>query len=187
MHAKSLQSCPTLRDSIDCSPPGSSVHGILQVRILEWVTVPSFRGPSWPRDRTRDSYVSCIGTDRFFTTSTTWGAPPFCISLICLSQINCCCLTSKLYMWMPSRVLFITFIHTLTSSLSTPCPHPSTHQKVSSSQYSKDQTCNREDFKCHEEMVFNNNKSKNDIILFSIILNISDSIKKKTSICATMV
>ena len=37
MHAKSLQSCPTLGDPMDCSPPGSSVHGILQARVLEWV------------------------------------------------------------------------------------------------------------------------------------------------------
>ena len=37
--AKSLQSCPTLCDPIDCSPPGSSVHGILQARILEWVAI----------------------------------------------------------------------------------------------------------------------------------------------------
>ena len=34
--AKSLQSCPTLRDPLDCSPPGSSVHGIFQARVLEW-------------------------------------------------------------------------------------------------------------------------------------------------------
>ena len=42
--AKSLQSCPTLCDPMDCSPPSSSVHGILQGRILEWVTMPSSRG-----------------------------------------------------------------------------------------------------------------------------------------------
>ena len=41
MHAKSLQSCPTLCDPMDCSPPGSSVHGILQARILEWLPFPS--------------------------------------------------------------------------------------------------------------------------------------------------
>ena len=40
VHAKSLQSCPTLCDPLDCSPPGSSVHGILQARILEWVAMP---------------------------------------------------------------------------------------------------------------------------------------------------
>ena len=40
------QSCPTLFDPMDCSPSGSSVHGILQARILEWVTVPFSRGSS---------------------------------------------------------------------------------------------------------------------------------------------
>ena len=46
------QSYLTLCDPMDCSPPGSSVHGILQARILEWVSMPSSRGSSWPRDRT---------------------------------------------------------------------------------------------------------------------------------------
>ena len=49
--AKSLQWCPTLCDTMDCSPPGSSVHGILQARILEWVTMPSSRGSSRHRDQ----------------------------------------------------------------------------------------------------------------------------------------
>ena len=49
-----------LCDSVDYSPPGSSVHGILQVRILEWVAMPSSRVFP-PRDQTRMSYVSCIG------------------------------------------------------------------------------------------------------------------------------
>ena len=40
---------------MDCSPPGSSVHGILQARILEWVAIPFFRGSSWPRNRTQGS------------------------------------------------------------------------------------------------------------------------------------
>ena len=44
------QSCPTLCDPMDCSPPGSSVHGILQARILEWVAFPFSRGSSQPRD-----------------------------------------------------------------------------------------------------------------------------------------
>ena len=39
IHSKSLQACPTLFDPIDCNPPGSSVHGILQGRILEWVAI----------------------------------------------------------------------------------------------------------------------------------------------------
>ena len=43
MHGKSLQSCSILCDPMDCSPPGSSIHGILQARILEWVAMPSPR------------------------------------------------------------------------------------------------------------------------------------------------
>ena len=60
MCAKSLQSSVTLCDLMDCSPPRSSVHGILQARILEWVAMPSSRGCSRPRDRTCVSSVSCI-------------------------------------------------------------------------------------------------------------------------------
>ena len=47
------QSCPTLCDPMDCSPPGSSVHEVLQARILEWVAISFFRGSSQPRERTR--------------------------------------------------------------------------------------------------------------------------------------
>ena len=73
MYAKSLQSCLTLCDAMDCSPSGCSVHGILQTRILEWVAIPSSRGSSRPRDRTHVSYISCIGR-WFLTTSATWEA-----------------------------------------------------------------------------------------------------------------
>ena len=52
---KSLLSCPTLCDPMDGSSSDSSVHGILQARILEWVAMPSSRGSSQPRDRTRIS------------------------------------------------------------------------------------------------------------------------------------
>ena len=51
---------------VDCSPPGSPVHGILQPRISEWVTMPFSRGSFWPRDWTRISGVSCIA-GRFFS------------------------------------------------------------------------------------------------------------------------
>ena len=51
----------TLCDPVDCSPPGPSVHGILQARILEWVAISFSRGSSWPRDRTQISGVSCTG------------------------------------------------------------------------------------------------------------------------------
>ena len=74
-----------------CSPPGSSVHGILQARILGWIAMPSSKGSSWPRDRTQVSHVSCIGrripgpgikpvspalAGRFLTTRPP-GKPPF--------------------------------------------------------------------------------------------------------------
>ena len=61
-----VQSCPTLHDPMDCSPPGSSVHGIFQTRILEWVAISS-RGSFRPMDETQDS-VSLISVGRFFTT-----------------------------------------------------------------------------------------------------------------------
>ena len=68
MRAEWLQSCPTLCDPVDCSPPGSSVHGMLQARILEWVAMPSSRGSSRPRGRTL-SLMSPALADGFFTTS----------------------------------------------------------------------------------------------------------------------
>ena len=52
----SVQSCPTLRDPMDYSLPGSSVHGVFQARILEWVAIFCCRGSSQPRDR---AHVSC--------------------------------------------------------------------------------------------------------------------------------
>ena len=67
--AKSLQSCPTLCDPMDCSPPGFSVHGILQAPILAWVAIPFFRGSSqgW-------KLLFPALTSGFFTTSATWEA-----------------------------------------------------------------------------------------------------------------
>ena len=67
MRAQLLQSWPTLWDPMDCNPPGSSVHGILQARILEWVAMSSSRGSSWCRDWICDSCSSFIA-DSFFTT-----------------------------------------------------------------------------------------------------------------------
>ena len=55
------QSCPTLCDPMDCSLPGSSVLGIFQARILEWVAISFSRGPSWPRNWTQVSHIaSCL-------------------------------------------------------------------------------------------------------------------------------
>ena len=61
------QLCLTLCDHMDCNLPGSSVHGILQARILEWVAISYFRGSSWPRDQTQISYTA----GRFFTIWAT--------------------------------------------------------------------------------------------------------------------
>ena len=58
---KSLQSCLAHGNPMDYGPPGSSVHGILQARILEWVAISFSRASSWPRDQTHITYVSCIG------------------------------------------------------------------------------------------------------------------------------
>ena len=56
VRAKSFQACLTLCNLMDCSPPGFSAHRILQARILEWVSMPSSKGSSRPRDRT---WVRC--------------------------------------------------------------------------------------------------------------------------------
>jgi len=64
--AKSCQLCPTLCGPVACSPLSSSVHGILQAGILEWVAISSSRESSQPRDWTRVSYVSCIGRQVFY-------------------------------------------------------------------------------------------------------------------------
>ena len=94
MHAKLLQSCPTLCDPMDS---GSSVHGILQVRILEWVAMPSSRGSLQPRDRTLGLLYLPALASRFFTTSNTWEAYfsvvvcfEFFVFLFCVSPVGFC-------------------------------------------------------------------------------------------------
>ena len=67
------QTCPTLWDTVGCSPPGFSVYGILQARILEWVAISCSKGSSWPRDWT---HVSCIA-EGFFTHWATWEAAQY--------------------------------------------------------------------------------------------------------------
>ena len=65
------QSCPTLWDPRNCNPPGSSVHGILQAGILEWVAISSSKESSQLRDWTNVSCVSCI-TGRLLTLWAIW-------------------------------------------------------------------------------------------------------------------
>ena len=61
------QSCPTLCDPMDCSLSGSSVHGIFQARVLEWIAISFSRGSSQVRDRTQVSSIAGV----FFTTRVT--------------------------------------------------------------------------------------------------------------------
>ena len=58
MKVKAAESCLTLCDPMDCSLPGSSVRGILQVKILEWVAIPFSKGSSQPRDQTQLSHIA---------------------------------------------------------------------------------------------------------------------------------
>ena len=75
------QSCPTLCDPMDSSPPGFSVRGILQARILEWLAIPFSRGSSQPRDWT---WVSCIA-GRFLTD---WANREFGFCILTLYPAN---------------------------------------------------------------------------------------------------
>ena len=80
MNAKTLQSCPAVYDSMDCSLPGFSFHGILQATILEWVAVSFPRGSFPPRDPTRVSFIG----KRILYHWATWEAPlcyPGCLEL----------------------------------------------------------------------------------------------------------
>ena len=74
VRAQSLQSCPTLCNPMDCGSPGSSVHGILQARILEWVAILSPGDLPHPGIELT-SLVSPALTGGFFTTCATWEAP----------------------------------------------------------------------------------------------------------------
>ena len=92
MHANLLQLCSTLCDPMNSSLLGSSVHGISQARILEWVTITFSKGSSWPRDRTHVSCISCIDRQILYYY-TTWEAMFFFSLLLlkegfCLSHVN---------------------------------------------------------------------------------------------------
>ena len=88
MTCSGIQSCPTLCDPMDYSPPSSSVHGILQARILEWVAISFSRGSSQPRDQ---SCISCQilyqcqqGSTKYFVhqfSSFAQSCPTLCDSM----------------------------------------------------------------------------------------------------------
>ena len=86
------QSCPTLGDPMDCSPPGSSIHGIFQVRVLEWVAISFSRVSSWLRDWT---WVSCIA-DRCFTV---WATRELTLGFFISSFPSCFRCKVRLFIW----------------------------------------------------------------------------------------
>ena len=100
---------------IDHSPPGSSVHGIFQTRILEWVAMPSSRGSSQPRDRT---HVSCV--------SVHWqeGSLPICATLLAPRRLT-------LAQTFPGSNFWGYIIHPITNSYFTnKCRAPTMSQKI---------------------------------------------------------
>ena len=92
---KLLQSCLTHYDPMDWGPPGSSVHGILQTRILEWVAISFSRGSSQSRDQTGASGVSCIGRQVLYH-QCNMGSPYMCV---------CVCVYVCIYIYIPYIIL----------------------------------------------------------------------------------
>ena len=79
------KSCPTLCNPMDFNPPGSSVHGIFQARILEWVVISSSRESSQPGDQT---CISCTGRQILYHWAITWKAPFTFLTIIWLNFSN---------------------------------------------------------------------------------------------------
>ena len=75
--SEATQLCPTLCDAMDCSPPGFSIHGIFQARVLEWVAISFSGASSWPRDQTRVSHIA----GRHFYHLSHQGSPIYSESL----------------------------------------------------------------------------------------------------------
>ena len=99
LHAKSLQSCPTLCNPLDGTLPGSSVHGILQARILGLQCISGLPCPPWghlPNSRIEPmSLMSPALARGFFTTSTTWEAQHYYVITYSKSRSNWASLASK--------------------------------------------------------------------------------------------
>ena len=129
--AQSHHLCPTLCDPMNYNPPGSSVHGILQVRLLEWVAKPSSRGSSWPRDQTCSS---CIGRQILYPWATD-GTVVRSFALLCLNMLQC--IDSTLKEWVIAKILLIRIIwqHTFTSRFS------NAYMKSFFRDYTKKQNC----------------------------------------------
>ena len=70
MKESEVKSCPTLWNPMDCSLPGSSIRGIFQARVLEWVAISFSRGSSQPRDQTQVSHIAGRGFTLWTTRET---------------------------------------------------------------------------------------------------------------------
>ena len=79
------QSCPTLCNPMDCSPPGSSVHGILQTGVLEWVAVPSARGSPSPGSNPHLLCFLCWQADSLPLHRCHFGSPKCKVVPVCLN------------------------------------------------------------------------------------------------------
>ena len=90
---------------MDYSPPGSSVHGILQAGILEWVAMPSSRGSSQPRIEPT-SLMSPALAGGFFSTGATWEAPVESMLLSCFSHVRLCAIPQTAAHHAPSSLGF---------------------------------------------------------------------------------
>ena len=89
------QSCPTLCDPMDWSPPGFPIHGILQARILEWVAISFSRGSSQPRDRTQASRIAGRRVNLWATRSDlSW----------CINKQGHCEIRSLHFFWRPKQI-----------------------------------------------------------------------------------
>ena len=112
MRAELLQLCLTLCGPTGCSPPGSSVHGISQARILQRVAISFSRGCSWPRDRTQVSYISCTGRQALYHQPHLWhhlithfmNLPQLFIPSPAAAKSLQSCLTVRPHRWQPTRL-----------------------------------------------------------------------------------
>ena len=103
LHSAGAQSSLAPCDPLDCSLPGSSVHGILQARTLEQVAISYSRGSSRPRDRTHISCVSCTGRLILYHC-TTWEAPLWNILLSYSQEIYHTALPFTLHLFFPLQL-----------------------------------------------------------------------------------
>ena len=112
------QSCPTLCDHMNYRPPGSSVHGLLQARIVEWVAIPFFSGSFWSRDWTCVSCISCIA-GWFFTI---WATRKALLGMEFCSIVPICGLTfiQNFCVWFLHILLFCTWIWTFLKNKNSP-------------------------------------------------------------------